>query len=81
MFLDAGNIQMIRNLTIFSTSVFVNRCMPRHKLAYVNPIMHYAKRENVVAIGRFRSSANEHFLGLNKWIMVNNVRYREATLV
>ena len=38
--------------------------MPRHKLAYVNPIMHYAKRGNVftsVSSTVFQANS-EHFL-------------------
>ena len=72
---------MICNLFTLSTSAFVNRFMPRHKLAYVNPIMHYAKRENVLDTTNIHSEqANEHFpVGLSKWIMVNNVSVEQRS--
>ena len=68
-------------LLTLSTSAFVNRFMPRHKLAYVNPIMHYAKRENVLDTTIHSAKHKwEHFLGgLNKWIMVNNVSVEQRS--
>ena len=71
---------MIRNRTL-PTSAFVHRYMPSYKLAYVNPIMHYAKRENVLDTTNIHSEqANEHFpVGLSKWIMVNNVSVEQRS--
>jgi hypothetical protein len=65
---------MICNLLTLSTSAFVNRFMPRHKLAYVNPIIHYAKRETLLNMIQSAEVNENTFSDLSKWIMVNNVR-------
>ena len=48
--------------------------MPRHKLAYVNPIIHYAKRETLLNMIQSAAVNENTFSDLSKWIMVNNVR-------
>ena len=48
--------------------------MPRHKLAYVNPIIHYAKRETLLNMIQSAAVNENTFSELSKWIMVNNVR-------
>ena len=48
--------------------------MPRHKLAYVNPIIHYAKRETLLNMIQSAVVNENTFSDLSKWIMVNNVR-------